>query len=358
MVIGNNYFTILFSHRYTDDIHGEYFVDNNPLNDRLLPPIAPSPPRFPSPLIFGQSNAFMENTSVPSSMMIDLQSKKVQQASTKDQKQCGSRKGSSLGLSSYSRALAQQPQKALTGLKIRVAQLQVEDEHYYLTTKPSIDTFSKSTDGNNTGYLKPLYDRTSPVKTGPSYFTPRSLNKATLRRLNCASNKAAIDLSQSKTLGLAVSNKPFKSIDEIIPVRPSIHIPLLPLHESPFSEDFGSHPDSCIWPDSRSAINSGNASSHQSSDHLIVSADLATQTGELLLMNRAGEVIHQVKETDVVKTPKKDKVQCLAVDLGPLTTPPANSLTDPTLGSVAPPPTAISNNNVSDNNTKEQSKND
>lgn len=319
---------LYFSHRYTDecdDIHGDFLVDN----DQLLPSLA-SPPRFPSPLTFGQSRS--GNANVPSSMIVDLQSKKIHSSSDREQKRRGAN-----GLSSYSRALAQQPQKALIRLKIRTAQLQAEDEHYYLTTRPSIDTSSKST-GSNTGFLKPFHDRTSPVKTGPSYFTPRSLNKATLQRLNCS--KGAVSLSHSKTLGLAVSNIPMKSINEI-PIRPSVHIPLLPLHESPFSEEFGSHPDSCTWPDSRSAVFSENASSHLSSDHLIVSADLANQG--LLLMNRAGEVVHKVKETDAVKTPKNEKIHHLDVDLGSSTTSPSETTpnSDPTLGSVAPPPTAI-----------------
>lgn len=110
--------------------------------------------------------------------------------------------------------------------------------------------------------------------------------------------------------------------------RPSIHIPLLPIHDRPFSEDASSTippnsaPNAVLYacPDSRrSDLCSG---SQTSSDRMIISADLASQTGELFLLNREGEVVHQV--TDMV-TPGRDtnEGEGLHVEVGSVAPPPS-----------------------------------
>ena len=72
---------------------------------------------------------------------------------------------------------------------------------------------------------------------------------------------------------------------------PSHHHTEIPSNQRLYGEDHPSTPKS----ESRySGIQS--SLSHHSSDHLIASADIATETGELLLLDRRGRVIHYVKE--------------------------------------------------------------
>ena len=106
--------------------------------------------------------------------------------------------------------------------------------------------------------------------------------------------------------------------------RPSIHIPLLPIPR-PFSEDAlstipPSSAPNAVSLDSRcSDLHSG---SQTSSDRMIISADLASQTGELFLLNREGEVVHHV--TDMV-TPGRDtnEGEGLHVEAGFIAPPPS-----------------------------------
>ena len=98
---------------------------------------------------------------------------------------------------------------------------------------------------------------------------------------------------------------------------PSHHHTEIPSNQRLYGEDHPSTPKS----ESRySGIQS--SLSHHSSDHLIASADIATETGELLLLDRRGRVIHYVKEGE------QDTHWVDADDSG---------LED---GSIAPPPTA------------------
>ena len=279
-----------------------------------------SPP--PSSSVSHPFKLHPQDSAVPSSLMFNLHSEKINNSKEKQKSLKRQSKWSKGGTMSYSRVLASQPQKALSGLKIRVAKLQEEDDHYY--------TFSKSQNVNNTwddirpnqdpltkGSKFPGANKLPPtsIQSGPSHFAPRSLNKATIQRLNChvtVPNK----IFPSGTLDLSVSSarsKLRKSKSQIpVPPHPSIHIPLLPIQDKrPFSEELSTappgscpepytRPESSTRPESQSALRSGTASSHMSSDHLIISADLTRQTGELLLLNRAGEIVHHVKETEAV----------------------------------------------------------
>ncbi len=293
------------------------------------------------------------DTGVPSSLMFNLHSKRITNNCSRAERQNILRKQSKWskgGNMSYSRVLASQPQKALTGLKTRVARLQEDDNHYYMFNKPQNVNTTCGDEGGTPLNQDPLtmgskfpksdsiHPQTASIQSGPSCFVPRSLNKATIQRLNChvaLPNKTLPFSKRPGLLDLSVSSarsKLRKSNSHLqIPPRPSVHIPLLSIPNRPFSEELQSDPpgsESYTRPESHSAVRSCTSSSRVSSDHLIISADLAIKTGELLLLNRAGKVVHQITETDTGVNSSVSGDDCVKSD----------SVMEN--GSVAPPPTA------------------
>ena len=215
---------------------------------------------------------------------------------------------------------------------------------------PHQDTHQKQSQSQTNSSTFPGIESLKPPTTivsGPSsYFAPRTLTKATLHRLNYRQH--AIDESdlknQSSRLNLslfstlAFDNKKLSMAQVLPPIpRLSIHVPVSPFDERPFSEDVSlirpqTETQSQTRPDSRAGLHSGIALSHISSDHLITSADLASQTGKLLLLNRDGEVVHQIERTETdLSLPLESILQTHSDEEGEM------NLDE---GTIAPPPTA------------------
>ena len=95
----------------------------------------------------------------------------------------------------------------------------------------------------------------------------------------------------------------------------------------PYSEDI-----STLKSESRSSV-SHSALSHHSSDHLITGADIATGTGELLLLDKEGRVVHQVSSSNNYKESRN----LLQSSRSPELIVSSLKLED---GTIAPPPTA------------------
>ena len=269
--------------------------------------------------------------------------------------------------------LASRPEEALSGLKVKITKLKQEADQYHLMGRSrelnegeGLYQNPKPSFREGLGSRFPGMDLLKPsaaISSGPStYFAPRSLTKATLQRLNYhvnANTKTTL-LPESLAAGrldLSITSAKTKwkqSVPEPLlnPPRLSIHIPVLPIEDRPFSEEVVSTETPSHYPEpytrSGSGLHSGTALSHMSSDHMIISAD---QTGDLLLLNRAGEVVHQVKETDTddASLPMEPVSGDEAEEKG-------RGQSSLEKGSVAPPPTARSKDE-DDNNEKQEQKN-
>ena len=335
---------LFFNHCSQSDIDVIPAPDTNESNettnvDKQPPPTPPAPSPTPPPSLNKPHHT-------PSSLVFDVHSKNVHLTSTKQRNYLPKKSVKSVPVDSFSRALAAKPHEALSGLKIKMGELQQKANQ-----TPHQDTDQKQSQSQTNSSTFPGIESLKPPTTivsGPSsYFAPRTLTKATLHRLNYRQH--AIDESDLKNRSsrlnlslfstLAFDNKKLSMAQVLPPIpRLSIHVPVSPFDERPFSEDVSSirpqtETQSQTRPDSRAGLHSGIALSHISSDHLITSADLASQTGKLLLLNKDGEVVHQIERTETdLSLPLVSILQTHSDEEGEM------NLKE---GTIAPPPTAI-----------------
>ena len=297
-------------------------------------PLPPPPPPLPP-------------SHVPSSLVFNLSSQKIYQ--TRPHGRHSLTKKRQKSAESFSRVLSTRPIDALSGLRAKMAELQLK------ANQPISTSNNESNEENAPLQQTQSYMATFPgintlqppttVTSGPSsYFAPRALPKATLQRLTHHSHLTQLqDTNQQSKLKLiplitSAHSKRTPILEAILQPsrRPSVHVPFnfSPDVLPPYSEEMSTRPDTQTRPESRTQFHSSTALSHTSSDHIITGADLASQTGELLLLNREGQVIHEIARTETDLSLPLDSFINLAYE-GRDECP--SELED---GSIAPPPTA------------------
>ena len=284
---------------------------------------------------------------VPSSLVLNLSSQKIYQTHPHDRHSL-TKKGQK-STESFSRVLSTRPADALSGLKAKMAELQLKANQPISTSNnecneenvPLQQTQSHMATFPGISTLQPPTTITSGTS---SYFAPRGLPKATLQRLTHHSHSTQLrDTNQQSKLKLiplitSAHSRRTPILESLLQPqrRPSVHLPsnFSPDVLPPYSEEMSTRPDTQTRPESRTQFHSSTALSHTSSDHIITGADLASQTGELLLLNREGQVVHEITRTETDLSLPLDSFINLAYE-GQGECP--SELED---GSIAPPPTA------------------
>jgi hypothetical protein len=234
---------------------------------------------------------------------------------------------------SYSRALASRPLEALNDLKGKINELQVKANQTTKDTSRDISSF-KQTHSHITSFPDL---QTSLALSTLAYHEPKF--KVRLNRLTQRDS----------------SPKPSPVESSGGPSLPHIRVPMI----RPFSEDFVTRPvthhvplasspsppppplSSTSKPHPNDDDNGGRTSSHTSLELDIARADLASQTGELLLLNRQGEIIHR-SGTDM--SLRLDAI--INVTNNNDNTSELDHMVELEDGTIAPPPTARDVNDV------------
>ena len=299
-----------------------------------LPSLSSSyPPQPPPP----------PSSHVPSSLVLNLSSQKIYQTHLNGRHSLTKKRQKST--ESFSRVLSTRPIDALSGLKAKMAELQLKANQPISTSNnesneenaPLQQTQSHMATFPGINTLQPP----TTITSGPSsYFAPRALPKATLQRLTHHSHSTQLqDTNQQSKLKLiplitSAHSRRTPILEALLQPsrRPSVHVPsnFSPRIMPPYSEEMSTRPDTQTRPESRTQFHSSTALSHTSSDHIITGADLASQTGELLLLNREGQVVHEIARTETNLSLPLDSFINLAYEG-------QGELED---GSIAPPPTA------------------
>lgn len=281
---------------------------------------SPAPPTSPIPKLPSLAS---RDKCVPSSLILDLSAQKLHQTTPKWRRNPTTRR---FKTTSFSRTMEATPEEALTGLKLRAVEHKSSPSQW--VCQKLMDTPKTR---HNHSITFPSITDLEPPSTVPTGFSPRPLPKATLQRMT--------ETSRGLTRNIPPIILPF---DNLVPKLLSIRVPTAaaPINTrvdnrplTVFSEDMVSSEKLDTGPRCETVM------SHASSDQVIMGANMASQ-GNLLLLNREGQVVLEVDRTDDSSSIKVAQESCSPtseVELLKFST----KLLTPDDGSVAPPPTAL-----------------
>ena len=275
-------------------------LDKSPPSPAIAEHITPLSPLPLQPLIRPPVSK------VPASVLLNLSTSSVHRPRPQHYQTTSSMPAKSKG--SFSRRLATNPEEAMHNLKIKRPILQQLRPTSYartgLSTRQSV--FSEATTVPTLPPHSPPLQRNAPLPTfqaiGDTLFPPRQGNNPPSPRTSThlKRQQAAVKTMKQHALSHDLQNQPWLCISSCAGnSQPhSNHLSVhLPSHTEASSNQRFYGEDYSPTPKSETRYNGVQSSlSHHSSDHLIASADIATETGELLLLDRRGRVIHYVKE--------------------------------------------------------------
>ena len=232
-------------------------------------------------------------------------------------------KQDTVGQESYSRGLASRPIETMYGMKSKTC----SKKHHTLTKqemnnktsgKDMWSHFSSFPAATNTGDsampTRPLIKPSSTNQIKPS-LNQDTNNTATVTSINLSPLLVASAKPPPSNLYTSVPTVSVRQYSEELPSRPGTHLKVATYNK-----------------DTRSSTTLSNISS----EHNIVRADLSSQNGEILLINREGEVVHEIARTDTdLSLPLDTVIQITDGDDECCT-----NITQLEDGTIAPPPTA------------------
>lgn len=310
---------------------------SEPAQSRGPPSLTPSPPTPPPPHI--PLPVRPPDSKIPSSILLNLSTSTVHRPAPQyhvHSPTVEKTKGS------FSRRLASNPEEAMQNMKIKRSPPLCHRTVFPRALSTRHSTFSEATTVSALPPKTPPTQRSSGLKgvgditltlTPPLPQESTSPRHPPLTSTHLKRQQAAMENMKQHSTMHDCRDQSWLSCTAISTSQPhtnyfSVHLPSYQIDELPTSPPTQPHNEDIPVLASESPCSGIHSSlSHHSSDHLIASADIATETGELLLLDRSGRVIHHVKARQKLEDYYRAQN----------TSTPDMGLED---GSIAPPPTA------------------
>ena len=338
-------------------------------------PLPSPPPSLPLPLPLPSLPLKPLESHVPTSLVLNLSTHSLQRSGSPTdigrreevfETKYNKKKSKEL---SYSRALAQRPSEALSCLKAKINGLQNKANNGGVAAGGGASGGGASVCGANTNDQRthvpmfpdsvslPLHDNDDFIKHS-KYFSPRLLSKSNVmqqrhhyRRPTLNLSKKTLlpiffpgydKLSESQALGGPHGKKGTvaRQYSEEVFSRPQTRSRTTASHSHTTSSHTHTikthtHTTGTVTPLVATMSHSHAPSSAVSSNRGFVDADLASVSGKLLLLDKEGQIVHEVPQTELsiptLQLPDNEEEEKVET---------SDSILYPIEGTVAPPPSA------------------